>query len=157
MPVPDRIEEGLKLNNIHHLLLLWTPNIFNPHKLIANLRHPIGEVFHTNHKQRPVKKTEETEYYIVEHRLFGKLVTVDIIIPTAFHNGIIPRIKQLFDRRFYYGHDKDFPQPFILVNRTFIKDRFDQGDYLKTIIRKARISNNFEIKYFKRFILPSFS
>lgn len=130
MEVPDRVLEGLRWNNLHHLLLLWTPNILNPHKLIANLRHPIGEIFHTNHKQRPVKKTDETQYYIVEHKLFGKLVTVDVVIPTTFPQGIIPRIKQLFDRRFYYGHDRDFPHPFILVNRIFVDDKFNRDEYL---------------------------
>ncbi len=72
-------------------------NIFNPHKLVANLRHPIGEVFHTNHKQKSLIKSNRPDYYIVKHRLFGKLVTVDIVMPTTFQKGLIPRVKQLFD------------------------------------------------------------
>ncbi|MBI2621342.1 MAG: hypothetical protein HYW63_01690 [Candidatus Levybacteria bacterium] len=149
--MPDRIQEGLRWNNLHHLLLLWTPNIFNPYKLIANLRHPIGEVFHTNHKQRPVKRTDETQYYIVEHRLFGRLVTVDVVIPTTFQKGIILRIKQLFNRRFYYGHDRDFPRPFILVNRTFVNDDFDQKRFLKRMWDELRRSGISNIKFAVRF------
>lgn len=42
-------KEGLKLKNVHHLPLMWTPNLLHPRKLAANLRHPIGEVFHTSH------------------------------------------------------------------------------------------------------------
>lgn len=134
MMVPDRIQEGLRWNNAHHLLLLWTPNILNPHKLFANLRHPIGEVFHTNHKQLPLERKKRAEYYVVEHRLLDKLVTVDVVTPTSFSNGLVLRIKQLFDRNFYYGHDKDFPQPFILVNRTFVEGGFNEKDYSKKIV-----------------------
>lgn len=150
MEVPDRVLEGLRWNNFHHLLLLWTPNILNPHKLIANLRHPVGEVFHTNHKQRPVKKTEETQYYIVEHRLFGRLVTVDVVVPTTFSKGIVSRVKQLFDKRFYYGHDRDFPHPFILVNRRFVDDEFSQEDYLRKMWNKIKQSGPIHIPLFAR-------
>lgn len=138
MEVPDRIQEGLNLRNAHNLLLLWTPNIFNPYKLLANLRHPIGEVIHTNHKQKPIEKKERAQYYVVEHRLFEKLVTVDVITPTTFPKGFVPRIRQLFDKNFYYGHDRDFPQPFTLINRTFVAGRFNEKDYSKKIVRSHK-------------------
>ena len=134
MYLPDRIEEGLKPSNAYHLLLLWTPNILNPHKLKANLRHPIGEMFHTNHKQRPVKVRRGVAYYVVEHRLFGHLVTVDVVRATTFAKGILPRIQQLFDRNFYYGHDKDFPQPFILIDRKFVVCNFRVKSHLKKLL-----------------------
>lgn len=134
MSLPDRVEEGLKPSNAYHLLLLWMPNILNPHKLVANLRHPIGEVFHTNHKQRPVTVKDGVSYHVVEHRLIGKLVTVDIVTPTIYQEGLFPRLKQLFDRKFYYGHDKDFPHPFMLVNRTFVNSRFNEESHLDKII-----------------------
>lgn len=134
MEMPDRIQEGLKWRNAHNLLLLWTPNILNPHKLFANLRHPIGEVFHTNHKQKPIERKKKAQYYVVEHRLFDKLVTVDVVTPTEFPKGLIPRMKQLFDRNFYYGHDRDFPQPFMLINRTFVAESFNEEDYSKKIV-----------------------
>jgi hypothetical protein len=135
MYLPDRVEEGLRPSNAYNLLLLWAPNIFNPRKLVANLRHPIGEVFHTNHKQRPFAIKKGTPYYVVEHRLFGHLVTVDVVIPTTFPKGLLPRIKQLFDRKFYYGHDKDFPQPFMLVNRTFVDEcEFNEKTHLRSLV-----------------------
>ncbi len=138
MEIPDRIQEGLKLRNAHNLLLLWTPNILNPHKLFANLRHPIHEVFHTNHKQRPIERKKHAQYYVVEHRLRDRLVTVDVVSPTQFPKGLIPRVKQLFDRNFYYGHDRDFPQPFTLINRTFVRGEFNEENYSKRIVGSHR-------------------
>ena len=156
MDMPDRIQEGLKWNNVHHLLLLWTPNILNPHKLFANLRHPIGEVVHTNHKQHPIERKKRAQYYVVEHRLLDRLVTVDVVTPTEFPKGFIPRVKQLFDRNFYYGHDRDFPRPFTLINRTFVDGDFNEQDYSRKImgsykkLRRAQeefqaICQNFQI------------
>ncbi len=60
-------KEKSKLKNAHHLILMWTPNLLNPHKLAANIRHPLREVFHTSHKQYPVEMKEGVEYYIVKH------------------------------------------------------------------------------------------
>ncbi|KKR77004.1 MAG: hypothetical protein UU21_C0001G0058 [Candidatus Levybacteria bacterium GW2011_GWA2_40_8] len=134
MVLSERVQEGLRLRNAYHILLLWTPNIFHPQKLAANIRHPIGEVIHTSHKQRPVEMKEGVEYHVVEHRLVGKLVTVDVVTPTTFPKGIIPRVRQLFDIRFYYGHDRDFPHPFMLVNRTFVTAGFDQQTHLQRVL-----------------------
>jgi len=53
--------------------------------------------------------------------LFNRLVTVDVVERSAFAEGLIPRVKQLFRGDFYYGHDQYFPQPFKLIDRTFVK------------------------------------
>ncbi len=127
-----------RLKNAHHLALMWTPNLLNPPKLINNLRHPIGEVFHTKHTQYPVDMREGIEYHVVEHRMFDKLVTVDVIHQDTFPKGIIPRLKQLFDKDFYYGHDKFFPQPFRLINRTFVSDNFDLENHVQQILDQRK-------------------
>lgn len=127
-------QEGAKFKNIHHLALMWTPNLLNPHKLGANLRHPIGEVFHTKHTQYPIELKEGIEYHIVEHRMFNKLTTVDIVHVDEFPKGFMARLKQLFDRNFYYGHDKYFPKPFKLVNRTFVDKDFDLRSHIENIL-----------------------
>ncbi len=98
-----------KLKDASHLFLMWTPNILNPGKLAANVRHPLREVFHTSHRQYPIDMKEGIEYYVVEHRRFTKLETVDVVRQDVFAKGLIPRVKQLFDRNFYYGHDQHFP------------------------------------------------
>lgn len=118
------------------LLLMWTPNIFNPNKLIDNITNPIGEVFHTKHIQYPVK--DDPSKYIVEHKLFGKLVTVDLVERDRFRNGPILRLKQLFDRRFYYGHAQEFPKAFRLISRTFVQnpEEFDVQEHAKRILDK---------------------
>ncbi len=127
-------KEGLKWKNAHHLVLMWAPNVLHPRKLAANLLHPIYEVVHTNHKHYPVEMREGIEYHVVEHRLRDRLVTVDVVIPDVFPNGVIPRLRQLFNRNFYYGHDRYFPQPFKLVNRTFVSDGFNQEEHVRGVI-----------------------
>lgn len=133
--------EGLKWKNAHHVALMWAPNILHPRKLAANLRHPVHEVFHTNHKQYAVEMQEGVEYHVVEHRLLDKLVTVDVVTPDSFPNGLVPRVKQLFDPKFYYGHDKYFPQPFKLVDRTFVTNGFNQDEHVKDVLDSQRVTS----------------
>lgn len=120
-----------KADRIQYLLQMWTPNFLNPKKLASNLRHPIHEVFHTSHIQYPIEMKEGVEYHVVEHKIGPKLVTIDVVKPTQLAKGIMPRVKQLFDSRFYYGHSQYFPEPFELVNRTFVKKGFDKEEYLE--------------------------
>lgn len=127
-------QEGLRWKNAHHILFMWTPNVLHPRKLAANLRHPIHEVIHTSHKQYPVEMKEGVEYHVVEHRLGERLVTVDVVTPDTFPKGIIARTKQLFDTKFYYGHDKYFPEPFRLVNRAFVNNGFNQEEHIRGVI-----------------------
>ena len=75
---------GIKIENAAHLLMMWTPNVLNPHKAIENLKHPIYEVFHTKHKQYPIG---EGSLFIVEHILFNHLVTVDVVERSTFAEG----------------------------------------------------------------------
>ena len=118
----DRIEYGL---------LMMTPNVLNLRKLVSNIRHPIHEILHTRHVQYPIAMEEGVEYHVVEHKLGPKLVTIDVIKPTPLARGVIPRMKQLFDSRFYYGHAEYFPQPFELVDRTFVRKGFDKEKHLQ--------------------------
>jgi len=111
-----------------------TPNLLNPRKLAANVRHPLREVFHTSHKQYPIEMKEGVEYHIVEHRRFSKLETVDVVSSDTFAKGLVPRLKQLFDTSFHYGHDKYFPKPFRLVDRTFVKNGFNQQEHLRKVL-----------------------
>ncbi len=141
MVIAKELESSIPQNrerfkNAHHLALMWTPNLLNPQKLLNNLRNPIGEVFHTKHTQYPIDMREGIEYHVVEHRVFKKLVTVDIIHQDSFSKGILPRLKQLFDKDFYYGHDKFFPQPFKLIDRTFVKDGFDLENHVQQILKQ---------------------
>lgn len=115
---------------------MWTPNILNPHKLVENIRHPLREVLHTSHKQYLVEMKEGVEYYVVEHRRFNKLETVDVVRPDTFAKGLIPRVKQLFNRTFYYGHNEYFPQPLRLVDRVFVGEGFNQEDHLRKVLSK---------------------
>lgn len=137
--IPTTTEHmGLTFKNAPHLLLMIAPNLLHPGKLLNNLRHPVGEVLHTKHVQYPVE--EANEVYAVEHKLFGRLVTVDIVKRDRFRKGYLLRLRQLFDRRFYYGHAQYFPKPFRLVDRTFIDDpnSFDVDSHVKKIIAKVR-------------------
>lgn len=127
-------QQRSKLKDASHLFLMWAPNLLNPNKLVTNIRHPFREGIHTSHKQYPVEMKEGIEYYAVEHRRFNKLETIDIVKQDAFAKGLIPRIKQLFDRNFYYGHDKYFPQPFRLVDRAFIKAGFNEEVHLRKVL-----------------------
>lgn len=129
-------KEGLNRRNAHHLAFLWVSNLLNPHKLAVNARHPIGEWLHTSHKQGPVEMVEGVEYHLVEHRLGSRLVTIDIIQPDEFARGLIPRARQLFDGDFYYGKDEYFPYPFRLVDRTYVKDNFDQGEHVRNVLNR---------------------
>ncbi len=127
----------VKAKNTSHLFLMWLPNIFNPHKLIANIRHPINEVFHTKHNQYPVGDS----FHIVEHVLFNRVVTVDVVEKSEFPRGLANRTRQLFKRDFYYGHDQYFPEPFKLVNRTFIKKGvvFDRQEHASQFKDRSQI------------------
>lgn len=131
-------KEGLKWKNAHHLVLMWTPNVLHPKKLAANLRHPIREVLHTSHNQYPVEMKEGVEYHLVEHRLLDRLVTVDVVSLDTFPKGLIPRIKQLFDTNFYYGHDEYFPQPFRLVNRAFVTGGSNQEEHVRKVMDNSK-------------------
>ncbi len=135
--------KGRDLRYTPQFLVMLAPNILHPGKLAANIRHPVHEVLHTNHKQYPVDMQEGVEYHIVEHRLFNKLVTVDIVRQVQLAEGFIPRIKQLFDRSFYYGHAGFFPQPFKLTNRTFVKEGFDQEEHNQRVLLDAYTKSNF--------------
>ncbi|MBI4097252.1 MAG: hypothetical protein HY428_02435 [Candidatus Levybacteria bacterium] len=126
--------EGLQWKNAHHVVLMLAPNILHPIKLAANLRHPIHEFVYTSHKQYAVDMREGVEYHVVEHNFLGRLVTLDVVTPDSFPRGFVPRVKQLFDRRYYYGHGRYFPQPFMLVNRTFVTDGFNQEEYIREVI-----------------------
>lgn len=121
---------GVRVSNGHHLLMMWLPNILNPHKLAANIRNPIHEVFHTKHKQYSI---DGDSLHIVEHVLFNRVVTVDVVERSEFAAGLVARTKQLFGRDFYYGHDQYFPQPFRLIERTFVKKGviFDREEHAK--------------------------
>ena len=119
---------GVKLANAYHLFLMALPNILNPHKLAVNVRHPIHEVIHTGHRQYPLGETT----HVVEHVLFERLVTVDVIEEDTFPKGLISRVKQLFRRDFYYGHCEYFPQPFRLVERKYVNGNgFNLDEHLK--------------------------
>lgn len=120
-----------KSDRIEYLLLMWAPNVLNPQKLASNLRHPVHEVLHTHHIQHPITMKEGVEYHVVEHKLGPKLVTIDVVKPTPLARGVIPRIKQLFGKRFYFGHAEYFPEPFELVDRTFVRKGFDKEEHLK--------------------------
>ncbi len=111
-------KEGLRWRNAYHLPLMWLPNVVNPRKLIRNLHAPITEVLHTSHIQYPVAMEEGIEYFVVEHRLGAMDITVDVVTPDVFPKGLVSRVRQLFDPKFYYGHADYFPHPFKLVDRT---------------------------------------
>jgi hypothetical protein len=138
MAFPDRLQEGLTPGNAKNLLIMWAPNLFGP-KIFNNIRHPIGEVIHTNHKQRSVAMVDGVEYDVVEHRLGERLVTIDVVALDSYREGLFPRVRQIFDRRFYMGHDRDFPQAFRLINRTFVKpgSGFDKDAHVREIINSV--------------------
>jgi hypothetical protein len=139
MALPDRLQEGLRLKNAPNLFIMWAPNILNPHKLTANILHPVGEVIHTSHKQRKVAMIEGVEYDVVEHRLGKRLVTFDVVALDSYQRGLFARARQIFNRKFYLGHEKDFPQPFRLVNRTFVKpgSGFDKDAHVREVINSV--------------------
>ena len=110
--------EGLRLNNTHHLFLMILPNLLHPRKLARNVRHPIFEVLHKGQRQQPIEAGKDR--YIVEHTLFGKLVTVDIVDRDVFPEGLLARARQLFREDFYYGHNEYFTQAFRLCDRTYV-------------------------------------
>jgi hypothetical protein len=150
MAFPDRLQEGLRLKNAPNLFIMWAPNILNPHKLTANVLHPIGEVIHTSHKQRKVAMIEGVEYDVVEHSLGQRLVTIDIVALTSYQRGVFAKARQIFDRRFYLGHDKDFPQPFRLINRTFVKpgSGFDRDVHVQNVLNQIRENPSSAIQIF---------
>ncbi len=123
---------GLRLRNAHHLLLMMLPNLFNLFKLVANIRHPIYEVIHSSHNQYQINGSS---LYVVEHFLFGRLVTVDVVEIDSFPLGLIKRALQLFKRDFYYGHCEYFPQPFRLLDRKYVRrEDFSIDKYLERFI-----------------------
>jgi len=141
MAFPDRFKEikdrgGLSSRNIWCLAAMWGPNLLKFDKLRRNLGDPIGEVIHTSHKQRPVAMVDGIEYDVVEHYLRGKLRTIDVIAADSYREGIFPRIRQIFDSRFYMGHDRDFPNAFRLINRTIVKSGsgFDKDAHVRDVI-----------------------
>ncbi len=129
------------LKNVLHLLLMWTPNILNPSKAFSNLRNPVGEVIHTKHSQYLVEENNPSkDIYVVEHLLRGKLVTVDLVRRDRFPKPWLLRLKQLFEKDFYYGHAQYFPQPFRLIDRTFVSEEpFDIKEYAKKVLTKNGI------------------
>ena len=131
-------QEGHRLNNIHHLGLLYVPQVLNPQKLLLNLRHPIGEGFHTSHNQYPVDIIEDLEYHVVEHKLFKNIVTVDVVHQDSFAEGLVERARQLFRMDFYYGHVKFFPQPFKLVDRTFVGKGFNLDGHVEEVLKREK-------------------
>ena len=132
---PEHTRENLR--NGFHLLLMCVPNIFHPRKALNNLRHPVHEVFHTKHKQYPIEANPDI--HVVEHTLFGRLVTVDVIRRSRFPKPLILRFKQLFERDFYYGHAQYFPKPFRLIDRTYIEDAksFNVNSHVSKILESA--------------------
>ncbi len=129
-----------------HAFLMVLPNLLHPHKLVANIRHPIYEVVHTGHKQYPL---ETDDRHVVEHSIFGRLVTIDVIDRDEFPKGLVPRVKQLFRKDFYYGHCEYFPQPFRLVDRTYVNGNiFDYQEHIrkfrKSGFESSQHPNNFE-------------
>lgn len=150
MAFPDRLQVGLTKENVWNLLIMVTPNILNRRKLRANLRHPIGEVIHTKHTQTRLAMVAEREYDMVEHWLGKKLVTVDIVVLTSYKRGLIAKAKQIFDDKFYLGHDKDFPQPFELVHREFVRSGsgFDRDAYAQSVLNQIRENPDLAIQVF---------
>ena len=115
---------------------MWVPNLLHPGKLANNLKNPIGEVFHTKHSQYPLDS--DSKVFAVEHELFGRKVTLDIVKPAKFPRAWLLKTMQLFDPKFYYGHANYFPQAFELVDRTFLPKGtiFDINDYLASVATK---------------------
>ncbi len=150
MAFPDRLQEGLNFRNSPNLIILWAPNVLNPYKLKANVLHPVGEVIHTSHKQHRVGMIEGVEYNVVEHRLGKRLVTIDVVALDQYRQGFFARMRQIFDRRFYLGHDRDFPQPFTLINRTFVRDGsgFDKDAHVNTVLNRVRETRSQEVQVF---------
>lgn len=108
---------GIKWSNLHHTVLLLLPNLFHPAKLWLNICHPVREWIHTSHVQYPMGKSG---VYVVEHRLFNSLQTVDVIVLDKWADSLLDRIRQLFDFNFYYGHEKFFPEVYRRLDRTWV-------------------------------------
>jgi len=124
---------GLTWSNSYHLILMALPNILNPYKLYRNLKHPFYETIHTQHKQYPLE--EKSGIHVVEHRLFGKLLTVDLIEKNKEIKGLTSRVRRLFSRDFYYGHCEYFPHSFRLINRTYVRDKqFSLEDHIRKVL-----------------------
>ena len=86
-----------------------TPNLLNPRKLAANVRHPLREVFHTSHKQYPIEMKEGVEYHIVEHRRFSKLETVDVVSSDTFAKGLVHGLSNCLIQAFTMDTINIFP------------------------------------------------
>lgn len=108
-----------KAEKVIHFFLMLVPNILNPNKLAANLRHPVHEMLHTSHKQY---FDEDSRFYVVEHYLFGRVVTVDAITESFSPAGFWNRVTHLFRKDFYYGHAEYFPKRFRLIKRWHVKN-----------------------------------
>lgn len=152
MAFPDRLQVGLTKENAWNLLIMAMPNLLNRRKLRANIRHPIGEVFHTSHEQIKVAMLADKEYDMVKHYLGKKLVTVDIVVLDSYRRGVLAKARQIFDDKFYLGHEKDFPQPFRLVDRHFVREGsgFDQDAYAQNILNQIRENPDFATQIFPR-------
>jgi hypothetical protein len=106
---------GLNRRSSQHVVAVLLPNLIHPAKLWANFWHPIVSWFHTSHLQFAFGDSDEI--YVVMHYLCGKLVTVDIIRTDEWATGLWGWLKQVFDLRFYAGHDPSRRNPFRLVER----------------------------------------
>jgi hypothetical protein len=141
MAFPDRFKEvgGLSSKNVWCLGAMWLPNAANPYKLWLNLSDPIGQMIHDSHKQHPVAMVDGIEYDMVEHYLRGKLRTIDVVARDEYRQGFLPRVRQIFDRRFYMGHDRNFPQAFRLINRTIVKpgSGFDKDAHVREVVNSV--------------------
>lgn len=150
MAFPDRLQQGLNFRTAPELIILFAPNLFNWRKLRRNLRHPIGEVLHTSHEQIKVAMIAGKEYDMVLHKLGKKLVTVDIVVLTDYQRGLLAKARQIFGDKFYLGHDRDFPQPFELVDRHFVRSGsgFDRDVYAQSILNQIRENPDLAIQIF---------
>jgi len=144
MAFPDRFKEikdrgGLSSRNVWWLAVMWLPNAANPWKLKKNLSDPFGEMIHDSHKQHPVAMVDGIEYDVVEHFLRGKLRTIDVVARDEYRQGFLPRVGQIFDRKFYMGHDRDFPNAFRLINRTIVKSGsgFDKDAHVREVVNSV--------------------
>ncbi len=104
-------------------------NFFLPRNIVKNLKNPIPETIHTSHKQHSIGRGN----YIVEHYLFDKLVTTDLIKKDPFKDNLLDVIKQVFKKDFYYGHAEYFPKPFVLIKREYINQDFNKEAFLNLV------------------------
>ena len=130
--IKSEVHGGFTWQDSPQLLLMILPNLLNPRKLLNNICYPIHEVLHTKHKQYPLETHDGV--YVVEHDFLGRLVTVDFVREERFAVSPLQRLRQLFDRNFYYGHAQYFPRPFRLIERIYVQNgSFNLEEYLREI------------------------